>query len=88
MNPAAATVGGLLDSGSRAWWRLVGRISATEKSGPSSAAMARGRVSVARVPLHETFHVYVDDEGVLRTDHVLDLWGARVLQLHYRLTRV
>jgi hypothetical protein len=39
----------------------------------------------ARVPIHETFHVYVDDEGVLRTAHVLRLWSATVLRLHYKL---
>jgi hypothetical protein len=41
----------------------------------------------ARVPVHETFQVYVDREGVLRTDHLLCLWSARVLRLHYKLTR-
>jgi hypothetical protein len=30
----------------------------------------------ARVPIYETFRVYVDDEAVLRTDHVLRLWSA------------
>jgi hypothetical protein len=39
----------------------------------------------ARVPIHETFRVYVDDEGVLRTDHALRLWSATVLRLHYKL---
>lgn len=40
-----------------------------------------------RVPLHESFHVHLDDEGVLRTDHHLRLGGATALRLHYRLTR-
>lgn len=40
-----------------------------------------------RVPLHETFHVFVDEDGVLRTDHELRLWSARVLRLHYKITR-
>lgn len=40
-----------------------------------------------RVPLAEQFDVYVDDEGVLRTDHVLRLWWMPVIQLHYRLER-
>lgn len=40
----------------------------------------------ARVPIHERFRVYVDDEGVLRTDHLLQLWSATVLRLHYKLT--
>ncbi len=42
----------------------------------------------ARVPLHEEFRVFVDDEGVLRTDHVLRLWSAAVLRLHYRMARI
>lgn len=42
----------------------------------------------ARVPIHETFRVYVDPEGTLRTDHRLRLWSATVLRLHYKLTQV
>jgi hypothetical protein len=41
----------------------------------------------ARVPIHETFVVHVDDEGVLRADHTLALWGATAVRLSYRLTR-
>lgn len=41
----------------------------------------------ARVPLHEEFRVFVDDEGVLRTDHLLRLGPATVLRLHYRMAR-
>ncbi len=41
----------------------------------------------ARVPLHETFHVYVDSRGVLRTDHELRLWGASAVRLHYKIER-
>ena len=44
-----------------------------------------GSTYAANVPLRERFHVYVDDEGVLRTDHSLRLWSALVMQLHYRL---
>jgi hypothetical protein len=40
----------------------------------------------ARVPIHESFRVDVDHEGVLRTDHVLRLWSATVLRLHYKLS--
>lgn len=47
----------------------------------------RGHTHAARAPIHETFHVYVDREGVLRTDHVLCLWSAPVVRLHYRLSR-
>lgn len=45
------------------------------------------RIFAAHAPLRETFHVYVDDEGVLRTDHELRLWDARVVRLHYKLER-
>jgi hypothetical protein len=41
----------------------------------------------ARAPLHETFHVYVDEHGVLRTDHELRLWNAWAVRLHYKLER-
>lgn len=47
----------------------------------------RGRYFARRVPVHETFDVYVDDEQVLRTDHVLRMWGMAAVRLHYRLER-
>jgi hypothetical protein len=37
--------------------------------------------------LKELFHVYVDDEGVLRTDHTVRFLGCEVLRLHYKLVR-
>jgi hypothetical protein len=40
---------------------------------------------VRRVPLVERFVVFVDVEGVLRTDHELNLNQVPVLRLHYRL---
>jgi hypothetical protein len=46
-----------------------------------------GRAHAARLPIHETFRSYVDDEGVLRTDHDLRLWAAAVLRLHYKMQR-
>lgn len=47
----------------------------------------RGRDFAARIPLHETFHVFLDEHGVLRTDHELRLAGMRVARLHYKLER-
>ena len=47
-----------------------------------------GRDFAARAPLHETFHVYVDRRGVLRTDHELRLWNTWVARLHYKLERL
>ncbi|WP_307816422.1 hypothetical protein [Nocardioides limicola] len=44
-----------------------------------------GRTYAARVPVHETFHVYVDEEGILRADHHLRIWNATAVRLHYRL---
>lgn len=45
----------------------------------------RGRTFAARVPVHESFRVYVDSSGVLRTDHVLQLWNTTAVRLHYKL---
>jgi hypothetical protein len=42
---------------------------------------------VRQVPLAERFVVFVDDEGVLRTDHELNLSQVPALRLHYRLER-
>ena len=47
-----------------------------------------GGTHAARVPLHETFHVHLDADGVLRTDHQLRVWGASAVRLHYRLERI
>jgi hypothetical protein len=44
------------------------------------------RVSVRRIPIAETFRVFVDTEGTLRTDHHMKLWSATVIRLHYRMT--
>jgi hypothetical protein len=46
-----------------------------------------GRDYAARAPVHETFRVYVDGHGVLRTDHELRIWNAWAMRLHYRLER-
>jgi hypothetical protein len=45
----------------------------------------RGRYFARRVPVHETFDLYVDDEQVLRTDHVLRMWNMTAVRLHYKL---
>lgn len=42
---------------------------------------------VRRAPLAERFDVYVDEEGILRADHAVDLWALPVIRLHYRLER-
>ena len=35
--------------------------------------------------LREYFHVYVDQDEVLRTDHIVKLWGMQVIKLHYKI---
>jgi hypothetical protein len=35
--------------------------------------------------LEESIHVYAAEQGSVRADHVLTLWGLSVLRLHYRL---
>ncbi|GAA4623278.1 hypothetical protein GCM10023196_018840 [Actinoallomurus vinaceus] len=42
-------------------------------------------IRARRIPVHEKFHIFVDTEGVLRTDHTLSLWSLPALRLHYRL---
>ena len=37
--------------------------------------------------LVERFHVYVDDQGVLRCDHAVRFLGLPVLTLHYKIFR-
>jgi hypothetical protein len=37
--------------------------------------------------LHEVFHVYVDKEGVLRTDHGIRYFGLPVMRLHYKISQ-
>ena len=55
------------------------------RDGAYVVVLDEGSTYAASVPIHETFHVYVDDEGVLRTDHELRLWSAVVVRLHYKL---
>lgn len=46
------------------------------------------RLRVWRVStLHESFLVYVDDEGILRCDHSIGFLGLPILHLHYRIER-
>jgi hypothetical protein len=36
--------------------------------------------------LHEIFHVYVDEDDILRTDHEIQFVGLTILRLHYKMT--
>lgn len=42
-------------------------------------------VRVKYVPLKETIHVFQDEEGILRTDHVFSFWRRKFLHLHYKM---
>ncbi|MCQ4120929.1 hypothetical protein [Rhodococcus tibetensis] len=65
---------------------LISPIGPFGDNGAYVTVMDKGRDHAARVPIHEEFHVYVDDENTLRTDHVLRLWRRTAVRLHYRLT--
>ena len=38
--------------------------------------------------LREYFHVYVDPEGILRTEHHVRFLGLTVIRLHYKMERI
>ena len=44
-------------------------------------------ISVRRVPIAEHFHLYIDTEGDVRTDHVVRFGRMQAARLHYRLQR-
>ena len=37
--------------------------------------------------MHEFIHVYIDDNGILRTDHILKLFNIKFMTLHYKMTK-
>jgi hypothetical protein len=44
------------------------------------------RWSVRYLPqLHERFHVFVHEDGILRTEHKISILGIKVLTLHYKM---
>lgn len=51
------------------------------ESGPDHWRVLRFRT------LHEYFWVYVDDEDVLRCDHLVRFFGLTILRLHYKMVR-
>jgi hypothetical protein len=44
-------------------------------------------LNVRRVPIAEEFHLYVDPDGDVRTDHSLRLFNIPAIRLHYRMQR-
>jgi len=47
-----------------------------------------GKINARRVPIAEHFHLYVDTDGDLRTDHFVRLWRVPTIRLHYRMRRI
>ena len=81
LRPDADADGSLLLTSTAGRWGAAGAYLVVAPPG-------RERGWARRVPVHERFRVHVDDEGVLRTDHAIDLWRLPVLRLHYRLDPV
>jgi hypothetical protein len=80
LRPSVTDDGGLLLESPRGRFGQDGAY-VVVRDGPDACDFA------ARAPLHETFHVYVDDRGVLRTDHELRLRTTSAARLHYKLER-
>lgn len=78
LRPSVTEAGGLLLASGRGSFGQDG----------AYVVVSERRSHAARVPLHETFHVRVDDEGTLRTDHEVRAWAAPALRLHYRHERL
>lgn len=80
LNPVAHPDGsfGLLSSGSAfgrtGFYRMI-------DGGPDHYIVRHVR------SLRELFHVYVDAEGLLRTDHTVFFLGLSIIRLHYKMTR-
>lgn len=77
LRPTVTAGGGLVLTSGAGGWGDPGAYLVVDRPG---GCWAR------RIPVHERFHAFVDDEGVLRTDHDLRLGALPVLRLHYRLT--
>jgi len=78
LRPDVAADGALLLTSGQGGWGSDGAYLVVQRIG-------RDRGWARRIPVHERFRVFVDDDGVLRTDHRIDLWRLPVLRLHYRL---
>jgi len=47
---------------------------------------AASRAVTPTSTLHELFHVYVDDEAALRTEHTISFLGLTIIRLHYKMS--
>ena len=81
LRPQVGPAGSLVLSSGRGPWGSAGAYLVVDPPG-------RRRAWARRIPVHERFSVHVDAEGVLRTDHAIDLGRLPVLRLHYRLDRI
>jgi hypothetical protein len=81
LRPEVGPGGSLLLRSERGPWGGAGAYLVVDPPG-------RARAWARRIPVHERFSVHVDSEGVLRTDHAIDLGRLPVLRLHYRLDRI
>lgn len=43
------------------------------------------KIKVRYLPMHEDIHLFVDKDGVLRTDHVFKFHNKKLLHLHYKV---
>jgi len=50
-----------------------------------TVARGDGIVSVRRTPIAELFTVFAGEDGSVRTDHLLWMYGYRMARLHYRI---
>ena len=67
-------------------WTLRGQPGAAPVSiGLPSSGDDHWRVRYVRT-LHELFHVYVDDENILRVDHTVSFLGMTIIRLHYKMS--
>ena len=50
---------------------------------------SRGNHWARYIPsFHESITVYVDNEHILRANHILNLWGTKALQIHYKVNPI
>ena len=84
--------GHLTDWVTQLWVRGTGRRAELARAmwpaGPVGSPRGIGRdffADLARRDLKESIRVYPSGDDGARADHVLTLWGASFLRLHYRL---
>jgi hypothetical protein len=46
------------------------------------------KIKARYIPIHESIHVYEDEEHILRTDHIFYFWRIKFLHLHYKILEI